>query len=469
MHNEMNSTERERKERERTLTMSEKGKLGIAGTSRIGRREFLNRTAIGGVALAFPFVSRRSVLGANRKLNIAGIGVGGKGWVDITRCADANENIVALCDVDEDRAAKTFAQFPKAKRYVDYRKMFDEMGKTIDAVVVSTPDHMHFHPAMRAIAEGKHVFCQKPLTHTIYEARTLAEAARKANVATQMGNQGLSHPKQRRDAELILGGTIGAVRVIHIWTNRPGNWWTQAKPRPQDTPSIPWSLDWDLWLGCAPWRPYHPTYVPFHWRAFWDFGTGAIGDMGCHLLNLATLAMDVRDPIAVEAESEGANGETGPSSSHITWTFPKLGKQPEFTLHWYDGGKKPSQELFPAQEFEGNGVIMIGDKDTFYVPGYNGGGSFKSGATHDDYSDVPEIFNKRENWDQCHYDEWIEACKGGPSALSNFDVSGPVTEVVLLGNLAIRSGEKIDWDAAKMRSDSKQVNRWVRNSYRQGW
>jgi len=436
--------------------------------SSLNRRLFLRQTTLAGIAVAFPFVSRRNVLGANDRLNIAGIGVGGKGWVDVTQCD--TENIVALCDVDDRNAAKTYERFPDARRFRDYRKMFDAMAGEIDAVTISTPDHMHFHPAMRAVREGKHVFCQKPLTHTVWEARELTRAARDAGVATQMGNQGISHRRLRRDAELIRAGTIGMVQEIHCWTDRPGNWWRQAIPRPQETPPVPGTLDWDLWLGCAPERPYHPNYVPFHWRGFWDFGTGAIGDMGCHLLNLATLGMVVRDPRRVEAISEGANHESGPSWSIITWQFPQIGSQPPYKFVWYDGGKRAPQELFPAVEFGLNGLVMVGDRDSFYVPGWDGGGTFRSGATYDDYSHIPEVFEKSDDWDRIHYLEWIRACKGGPRAISNFDVSGPVTEVVLLGNVAIRVGHAIEWDSTRLEvTNCKEGSRLLRTDYRQGW
>jgi predicted dehydrogenase len=435
------------------------------------RRSFLKTSTLTGAALAFPFISVRNVLGANSRLNIVGVGVGGKGWVDITSVD--GENIIGVCDVDTKRLLKARERFPSATAFGDWRVMFDKLGNQIDAVTVSTPDHTHFHPSYRAVTMGKHVFCQKPLTHTIWEARTLTEAARKAKVATQMGNQGISHPKLRRDAELIKTGVIGDVREIHIWTDRPGKWWKQGLKRPTEFPPVPSDLHWDLWLGGSARRPYHPQYSHFQWRGWWDYGTGAIGDMGCHLLNCATLALDVRDPVSVRGSGEGATEDTGPIVSQIEWQFPAHHGKPAWKLFWYDGGRTAPQELFPGKKFNDNGQILVGTKDTFYSPGYNGGGVFKSGATHEDFKNtVTETLPKPpvEKWDRCHYDEWIAACKGGPKAYSNFDTSGPVTEVVLLGTLALRAGAPLEWNAKKLKvTNVKFANQWVTKQYAKGW
>ena len=436
-------------------------------TSALNRRAFLRRSTVLAAGIAFPFIAKSTVRGANGRLNVAGIGVGGKGWTDITSCD--SENIVGLCDVDAGRLAKAGEKYPQAKQFADWREMFDKLGKEIDAVTVSTPDHTHFPASMRAIRERKHVYCQKPLTHTVWEARTLAVAARKAKVATQMGNQGISHPKLRRDAELIKAGAIGDVRELHCWTDRPGSWWKQAMQRPTTFPPVPAGLSYDLWLGTAPARPYHPAWGHFAWRGWWDFGTGAIGDMGCHLLNLPALAMDMRDPVAVEATSEGANSETGPAWSHIIWDFPARSGRPAFKFHWYDGGKLPPAELFPASAHASNGILLVGSKDSFRG-NYEGAGVFKSGATIEDFKQVPEIFPKGKNWDRCHYEEWTAACKGGPKTSSNFDVSGPVTEIVLLGNVALRAGQRIEWDSKKLKvTNVKSANQYVRTTPRAGF
>src|SRR5437667_4119371 len=282
----------------------------------ITRRQFVKRSAVVAGALSFPFVSSRRVLGANNRLNIAGIGAGGKGEVDVAGCD--SENIIALCDVDEKNAANTFKKYSGAKRYRDFRVML-EKEKSIDAVTVSTPDHMHFPAAMWAMRMRKHVYCQKPLTHTVQEARLLAEAARKHKVATQMGNQGHSDSKLRRNVELVQAGVLGNVREVHVWTDRPI--WPQGVLRPTDNPVVPSTLDWNLWLGVAPSRPYSPAYVPFKWRGYWDFGTGALGDMACHCMDLPYWALKLDAPTSVVAQQEGMTSESPPRQSIITYEF----------------------------------------------------------------------------------------------------------------------------------------------------
>jgi predicted dehydrogenase len=350
--------------------------------------------------------------------------------------------------------------------------MLEKEGEGIDAVTVSTPDHMHAPAALTAMKLGKHVYCQKPLTHTVYEARQMATVARQQKVATQMGNQGHSNPDTRRLVELIQGGVLGKVREIHVWTDRPGSWWPQGidRPNPKEPPKVPDTLDWDLWLGVAPSRPYDPAYVPFRWRGFWDFGTGALGDMACHNMDLAFFALQLRDPIRVEAESSEVNGETAPVWSIITYEFPPRGNQPGVKLVWYDGGKKPAPELAKSKELPGNGVIMIGDNDTLFVPSYWGPGSFLSGAKVEDFKNIPEKLPRLPEFEKNHHQEWLNACKGGPKALSNFDYSGPMTEAVLLGNVALRVGTKIEWDAKKFKvTNVPEANHYLRTEYRKGW
>ncbi|MBN8246375.1 MAG: Gfo/Idh/MocA family oxidoreductase [Verrucomicrobia bacterium] len=432
---------------------------------RSSRRRFLRRSAA--VTAGFPLISRLPVLGANSRLNIAGIGVGGKGMVDITGCD--TENLVALCDVDDVRAADAFKRFPDARRFRDFRQMFDRMGRGVDAVTVSTPDHMHFLPAMWAIERGMGVYCQKPLTHTIDEARRLTEAARRKKVATQMGNQGRSNPQLRREVEWVRAGVLGTVHEVHCWTDRPGRWWKQGMEAPTDIRPAPATLDWDLWLGVAAPRPYSPAYAPFAWRGFWDFGTGALGDMGCHLFNLPDMALGIRDATRVEAWSEGMTHVAGPRWSVVRWDIPAEGPRPAFTLWWYDGGKLPPAALFPGETYADNGVIFVGDRDVM-LTNYNGGAKFRSGRTAADFRSVPETLPKCTDWDRCHYREWIEACKGGPKALSDFEVAGPMTEVVLLGNVAVRSGRPLTWDRTRMRvTNDADANRWVRQQDRRGW
>ena len=431
----------------------------------LSRRAFLRQTTW--AAAAFPMVSRLPVLGANNRLNIAGIGAGGKGSADIGGCD--SENIVALCDVDDARAAGTFQKYPKARRFRDFRVMFEQMGRGLDAVTVSTPDHMHFLPSMWAIERGLGVYCQKPLTHTIDEARRLTLAAQKHKVATQMGNQGRSNPELLREVELVRAGVLGTVHEVHCWTDRPGKWWPQGVGRPTQTPAIPATLDWDLWLGVAQSRPFSPAYVPFNWRGFWDFGTGALGDMGCHLFNLPDLALGIRDATTVEAWSQGQTDVAGPVSSVVRWSIPAEGGRAPFTLWWYDGGKLPPADLFPGVKYAENGVLFVGDRDVM-LTNYNGGASFRSGRKVADFKNVPETYAKCSNWDRCHYEDWIRACKGGPAAISNFSVAGPMSEVVLLGNVAIRSGRPLIWNRPAMKvMNVPAANQFVRQVDRKGW
>ena len=438
------------------------------------RRHFLrSASALSASALAFPAVLRAGVIGSDQKVNIAGIGVGGKGESDIADCA--GENVIALCDVDEANAAASFKKFPDAKRYKDYRKLLDEEGKRLDAVTVSTPDHHHAPASLRAMRIGKHVYCQKPLTHTVAEARLMADTAREKKVVTQMGNQGFSHPRTRRLVELIRAGVIGSVKEVHVWTDRPI--WPQGIDRPKDTPPVPPSVEWDLWLGPATERPYHPAYVPFKWRGFWDFGTGALGDMACHNMGLPFFALDLRDPTSIEATSSPVNSETAPSASTIRYEFPQLGSRPRVTMIWYDGGMKPWRSLVKGQDIPANGVVLIGEKDTLYVSNYWGGGGFLSGAKMDDFKDVPMSLPRSpkgesdDDIDLAHKLEWFAAIRGGAPASSNMpERSGPLTEMVLLGNVAIRSGKRLEWDAKSLTvKNSPEANRLIRKEYRKGW
>jgi predicted dehydrogenase len=432
------------------------------------RRQFVRRTVVAGTILAFPFVARRNVLGANNRLNIASIGAGGKGASDVANVDE--ENIYALCDVDELNAAGTVKKYPQAKRFKDFRVMLEKEGGNIDAVTVSTPDHMHAPAALTAMKMGKHVYCQKPLTHTVYEARQMAEAARQHKVATQMGNQGHCSPDTRRLVELIQAGVLGKVSAIHVWTDRPANWWPQGIERPTGTPPVPATLDWDLWLGVAPQRPYHPAYVPFKWRGFWDFGTGALGDMACHCMDLAFFSLKLGAPATVEAQSSGVNSETAPIWSIINYEFPAAGARPATKLTWYDGGKKPSPDLVKARELSSNGLILVGDKDTLHVPNYWGTGSFLSGAKVEDFKNIAETLPKPPGFERNHHTEWLNACKGGPAALSNFDYAGAMTEAVLLGNVALRAGKKIHWDSKQLKiTNAPEANHYLRTEYRKGW
>ena len=438
--------------------------------NRVTRRRFLQTTTATATAIGFPLVFSSRIFGANERVAVAAVGAGGKGEADTAGAASAGAELAFLCDVDDNNAAKTYKTFPQAKRYKDFRQMLEKEQKSIDGVIVSAPDHLHAPVALMAMRLGKPVYCQKPLTHTVHEARLLAQVARETKVATQMGNQGHSHPDTRRLVELIRHGVLGEVREAHVWTDRPI--WPQGIERPKDTPPVPPHLDWDLWLGPAPQRPYHPAYVPFKWRGFWDFGTGALGDMACHCMDLFFFAFEPPAPKAVTALSSGVNAETAPSSSVIQYDFPSKGRQPALQMTWYDGGAKPPRGLIKGRRLEPNGCILVGSRDTLYVPMYWGAGEFLSGAKMDDFKDVPQSVPRAPGeFEKGHYLEWVNACKGGKDRpMSNFDYSGPMTEAVLLGNVALRAGGKIEWDAEKLRvTNNDAANRFVRKEYRKGW
>jgi predicted dehydrogenase len=382
----------------------------------------------------------------------------------------SSQNIVALCDVDDTQAARTYEQYPNAKKYRDYRVMLDKK-KDIDAVVVSTPDHMHAPISMAAIKLGKHVYCEKPLTHTIYEARMLAKAAREAKVATQMGNQGHAGEGVRLVCEWIWDGAIGPVRHVHIWTDRPLNWWPQGVDRPADSPPVPSTLDWDLWLGAAPQRPYNPAYAPFKWRGWWDFGCGALGDMACHIIDAPVWALKLGVPTSVQASSTKVNGETAPLASMIDYEFPARGDMPPVRVTWYDGGLKPQrpEELENGRQMgdKDGGVLFVGDKGTIMGLGQSVGSPRIIPETKMQAYKRPAPSIPRSPG---HHQEWIEACKGGKPAGSNFDFAGPMTETVLLGNIAIRTGQKLYWDSENMKiTNLPEANEFITKQYRSGY
>jgi predicted dehydrogenase len=444
--------------------------------SGISRRSFLAGTA----AVTTFMVVPRHVLGGsgqvspNEKLNIAGIGVGGQGGHDIGEMK--SENIVALCDVDWAYAARTFKAYPDAKQYRDFRIML-EKEKSIDAVVVGTPDHIHAVASMAAIKHGKHVYCEKPLTRTVREARELAKAAREAKVATQMGNQGMAFEGNRLINEWIADGALGPVREVHVWSDRPTHrgklplWWPQGVERPKDTPPVPETLDWDLWLGPVPLRPYHPAYVPFKWRGWWDFGSGGLGDMGIHNIAPIFSALDLRAPTTVHASSTAVYPDSLPVASVVHYQFPARGSMPPVKLHWYDGGILPPRpdEMDDSTPLDPeDGIIFVGDKGKMLVKGW-GGESPRL---------IPESRNREYKRPAPtlprsigHHKEFIAACKTGSPTRSNFDFAGPLTEAVLLGTVSVRlGGEKLEWDAANCRvKDNEEANALLHYKYREGW
>jgi len=436
---------------------------------KISRRDFMGSAAA--VVAAFTIVPRRVLGGSgnkppSEKLNIAGIGAGGMGASNINACSDSGENIVALCDVDDERAKDTFNRYPKARKWKDFRKMLDEQ-KDIDAVIVATPDHTHAVAAMAAMRRGKHVYVQKPMTHTVYEARMLTEAARKYKVATQMGNQGHSGEGVRLICEWIWDGAIGPVREVQAWTNRPI--WPQGIDRPSDTPPVPPTLDWDLWVGPSPMRPYNSCYLPFAWRGWWDFGCGALGDMACHLLDPVFSALKLKYPISVESCATKVNNETFPLASIVRYEFPARGDMPPVKLHWYDGGMKPPRPDELERGRQMTSVIFIGDKGKLMCGEYGDNPRLIPETKMKEYKRPPETLPRIEGGH--HEQNWIRACKGGEPACSNFDYSGPFTEAVVMGNLAIhRLGAKLLWDGENMKvTNDEEANKYVKQPCREGW
>jgi predicted dehydrogenase len=443
----------------------------------LSRRQFL---AAAGAVTTFMAVPAQ-VLGLggatspNNKLNIAGIGIGGQGGEDIKEVSA--ENIVALCDVDEDHAAHTFKKYPDAKRFKDFRKMLDE-EKGIDAVVVGTPDHLHAIVSITAIKHGKHVYCEKPLTRTVFEAREVAKAAREAKVVTQMGNQGMAFDGNRLINEWLWDGAIGPVREAHVWSDRPTHggkvplWWAQGIERPKEEPPVPTTLDWDLWLGPAPYRPYNPAYVPFRWRGWWDFGSGGLGDMGIHNLAPVFSALKLGAPETVQASSTPVFPESVPIAAMVHYQFPASGDMPPVKLHWYDGGLLPERpaELEPNRELDPvDGIIFVGDKGKMIVTGWGGEHPRLLPESLDkDYKRPPLTLPRCP---QGHYREWVEACKTGSPTRSNFDFAGPLTEAVLLGSVCIHNGgDKLAWDSQNLKfTNDPDANKYLHYEYRKGW
>ncbi len=439
---------------------------------RHSRRTFLKAASTAAAVATF---IPRTVWGAGEQVNVGCVGIGGKGASDVTGAAGAGGNIIALCDVDtKRRGPKIVEQFPKATFYHDFREML-EKEKNLDAVTVSTPDHTHVHPAVMAMRLGKHVYCQKPLTHSIWEARLMTDTARETGVATQMGNQAHAGEPIRRAVELVRAGMIGKVNEVHAWTNRPI--WPQAvQEKPAGEP-VPETLDWDLWLGPAPDQPYSSAYVPFKWRGWWDFGTGALGDMGCHILDMPFWALDLKYPTSVEAQQEGNTPVSGPVWSTVTYTFPAGANHNELKYVWYDGVSKQGGHTPPAEVLADAGMppdeavsrfnlVMIGEKGKLYFNRGNTKWVTSPKSLSEQYTSTPVTLARVANEDV----EWITACKGGPAALSNFSYSGPLTEFVLLGNLAVRAGQKIEWNGERMKATNcPAADQYIRRAYRKGW
>ncbi len=439
------------------------------------RRDFL-ATSSAATAFAFTIVPSR-VWGANERLRFAGIGVGGKGSSDIDHAGTLGD-VVALCDCDQNPLDEKAKKYPKARRFDDFRHMFDRMADEIDAVTISTPDHTHAIAAAYAMVLKKAVYVQKPLTHDVWEARYLRTLARKYGVATQMGNQGSASNGLRRGVEAIQAGAIGQVREAHVWTNRPV--WPQSPTiteRPKEAMPIPPTLDWERFIGTAPMRPYHKAYHPFNWRGWWDFGTGALGDMACHTANLAFRALKLTTPTLVVAENEAINPETFPGWATVVYEFPARGDMPPVRLHWYEGklpnGEKnlPPKELFHGHEPPGSGSLLVGDKGILYSPNdYGAQWMLLPEKDFEGWEAPPETLPRNGRDDLGMKEEWVAAIKGGPPAYSNFDFACDMTESILLGNVAMLAGGRIEWDSENLRvKNNSDAQKWIKREYREGW
>jgi predicted dehydrogenase len=434
----------------------------------LNRREFLATAAVAGL-----YVVPRSVLGGegqkppSEKLNIAGIGVGGQGGGDLREMA--GENIVALCDCDAKYAARCFKTYPKAEVFKDYRVMLAKR-KDIEAVMIATPDHMHAPITLAALRAGKHVYVEKPMAHSIEEARVMTRVAKETGLVTQMGNNGHAGEGLRLTREYIQAGAVGTVREVHCWSDRPGTFWKQDLDRPTDTPPVPPDLDWNLWLGAAPERPYHPVYVPRAWRGWFDFGTGAMGDMAIHNMDPAFYALDLEAPVAAEAQTSPLKKESFPAWQIITYTFAAKGKQPALKMVWYDGGKQPPRppELEADRSLGDNGILFVGEKGTMLCGGWAGAPRLIPETKMHAYEKPPKSLPRSIG----HRAEWIQACKDRKpaDAKAGFDYSGPYTEALLVGNLAVRLQKPIQWDAAAMKAaNAPEADPLIRKKYRQGW
>ncbi|MGD9329440.1 MAG: Gfo/Idh/MocA family oxidoreductase, partial [Cyclobacteriaceae bacterium] len=378
------------------------------------------------------------------------------------------ENIAFLCDVDDNRAAETYKLYPDAKRYRDFRIMFEKEEESIDAVIVGTPDHTHTIPAITAMRLKKHLYCAKPLTRTIHESRLLLKAARETGVATQMSTQQNASDDHRLLCEMVWSGIIGDVYEAHTWSNRPI--WPQGMERPEVVEAIPNTLDWDLWLGPAKKRPFHSAYVPFKWRGWYDFGTGALGDMGCHQFDPIVKALKLQQPHRVQASSSKLFEETFPVASMVHYDFAARENMPPVKVTWYDGGLQPKkpEELDPGVEFGdwNGGLLLIGEKGKILCDAVGNKPILLPKKKNDEYTPPPQTLPRSIG----HYKEWIEAAKGGAPAGANFEYGCPVTELVLLGNIAVRTQQILEWDYEKMQiPNSPEANKMIIEEYHNGW
>ncbi len=421
------------------------------------RRRFVQTlAATAGMGYFSSATARPPVRSPNEKLQIACIGTANRAAEDIRGVA--NEAIVALCDVDRNNLQRKLKEFPDATPYEDYREMIEKEADRIDAVVIGTPDHHHAPATLRAIRAGKHVYCEKPLTHTVEEARLVAAEAKRAGVATQLGTQIHAGDNYRRVVEIIQSGAIGDVTDVHVWVGK--GWGGGDRPEQGEDP--PEYLNWDLWLGPAPWRPYASgRYHPAQWRRWWDFGQGTLGDMGCHYVDLPFWALGLTHPTEIEAEGPPVHPETAPLGLVVRYRFPAVGDRGPVNLTWYDGNRIPRE--VGGTRVKANGVMFIGTEGMMF-------------ADYTSYRLFPtEKFATFEPPPQTippsvgHHQEWLHACRDGSPTTCNFQYSGRLTETVLLGNVAYRSGRKVQWDAANLKADHADAQQYIRKQYRSGW
>lgn len=444
--------------------------------SQLSRRAFLAATTTTALAAGFPLRANEArvvprKLSPNEKLNVAAVGAGGQGLTDIMNCR--KENVVALCDVDWDRAAEAFYRLPDAKKYRDYRKMLEEMPG-IDAITVSTPDFMHAAVAAQAMRMGKHVYVQKPLAQSPWEARLLRRIAQETGVATQMGNQGHSSDGVREFCELFWSGALGEVREAHAWTDRPGGRWHRDPAGLARGGTPPKALDWELWLGNGPRRPYSDLLHPDKWRVWWDYGCGALGDMGCHILDGAYWALKLGEAPTFSVEvilAEGQNDDQFPTSSVLKFSFPERAGLPPVDLYWYDGGKLPQRPKgLPASARLGDkdgGSFLLGSEGTLTIGSYGNSPQARSNTGREIARKAAATLPRVEG---SHYEDWIAACKGGPAACSNFDYAAPFAEMILIGNIALRTDSQVTCDRAKGAiTDNPRAAALLQRDYHPGW
>ena len=430
--------------------------------SRATRRDFFRTSAALGAMSAFAVPAFVRAESPNAKLNVAVIGPAGRGAAQL-EAAGSMENVVAVCDIDERNLAAVSQKYPKPEMYVDFREMLTEMEPSIDAVMVSTPDHTHAPASAMAMRMGKHCYCEKPLTHTVHEARVLAQLAKEKNLVTQMGTQIHALDNYRRVVELIEAGAIGPVTEVRVWSHRAKY---GGVKRPTETPETPQGLHWDLWLGPAPFRPYHPCYVPFNWRNWWDFGNGGLGDFGCHLIDLPFWALKLRHPTTIESEGSPVDPESCTDGLTVNYEYAARGDLPPMKLTWYDGDKADQPGIPPGYNIPVNsmGVLFIG-KEGMLRADY-GTRTLYPEEKYKGFQPPPPSIPDSIG----HHKEFFEACKTGGPTTCNFDYSGALTEAVLLGAVAYRVGKKLEWDADALKANNcPEADTYLHKAYREGW